>query len=45
MPEAVDAAMKDAISKANAVLDQVGAQDLRKVSLKSTIVALDDLTY
>ncbi len=44
-PEAVDAAMKDAISKANAALDQVGAQDLSKVSLKSTIVALDDLTY
>jgi hypothetical protein len=44
-PEAIDAAMKDAISKANAALDQVGAQDLSKVSLKSTIVALDDLTY
>jgi hypothetical protein len=37
--------MKDAISKANAALDQLGAQDLSKVSLKSTIAALDDLTY
>ena len=44
-PEAVDAAMKDAIAKANAALDQIGAQDLSKVTFKSTIVALDDLSY
>jgi thimet oligopeptidase len=44
-PEAVEAAMKEAIAKANAALDQIGAQDLSAVSFKSTIVALDDLTY
>src|ERR1700675_4535570 len=44
-PEAVDAAMKDAIATANTALDQIGAQDLSKVTFKSTIVALDDLTY
>jgi thimet oligopeptidase len=44
-PEAVDAAMKEAIAKANAALDQIGAQDLGKVTFKSTIVALDDLSY
>jgi thimet oligopeptidase len=44
-PEAVDAAMKDAIANANKALDQIGAQDLSKVTFKSTVVALDDLTY
>src|SRR2546425_6699859 len=44
-PEAVDTAMKDAIAKANKALDQIGAQDLSKVTFKNTIVALDDLTY
>jgi oligopeptidase A len=44
-PEAVEASMKDAIAKANAALDQIGAQDLSKVTFKSTVVALDDLTY
>src|ERR1700720_4543777 len=44
-PEAVEAAMKDAIAKANAALDQIGAQDLGKVTFKSTVVALDDVTY
>src|SRR5205807_201101 len=44
-PEAVDAAMKDAIANANKALDQIGAQDLGKVTFKSTVVALDDLTY
>src|SRR5437016_4935316 len=44
-PEAVDAMMKDAIAKANTALDQIGAQDLSKVTFKSTVVALDDLTY
>src|SRR5436853_3750791 len=43
--EAVDAMMKDAIAKANSALDQIGAQDLSKVTFKSTVVALDDLTY
>src|ERR1700736_2463486 len=43
-PEAVDAAMKDAIANANKALDQIGAQDLSKVTFKSTVVALDDLT-
>src|SRR5262249_58740134 len=44
-PEAVDAAMKNAIANANAALDQIGAQDLGKVTFKSTVVALDDVTY
>src|SRR6059036_4232394 len=44
-PEAVEASMNNAIAKANAALDQIGAQDLGKVTFKSTVVALDDLTY
>src|SRR5437868_11396341 len=44
-PEAVDASMKQAIAKANAALDQIGAQDLSKVTFKTTVVALDDATY
>src|SRR5947208_5813613 len=37
--------MNDAIAKANKALDQIGSQDLKKVSFKSTVVALDDLAY
>jgi len=44
-PEAVEASMKDAIAKANTALDHIGTQDLGKVTFKSTVVALDDLTY
>jgi thimet oligopeptidase len=44
-PEAVDAAMKNAIDTANKALDQIGAQDLSKVTFKSTVVALDDLGW
>src|SRR5438093_8179725 len=44
-PEAVDAMMKDAIAIANKAVDQIGAQDLSKVTFKSSVVALDDLTY
>jgi thimet oligopeptidase len=44
-PEAVDAMMKGSIDKANKALDQIGTQDLGKVAFKSTVVALDDLTY
>lgn len=44
-PEAVESATKDAIGKANGALDQIAAQDLKKVTFKSTIVALDDLSY
>ena len=44
-PEAIDAAMKNAIATANAALDKIGAQDPSKVTFKSTIVALDDLAY
>jgi thimet oligopeptidase len=44
-PEAVDATMKNAIDTANKALDQIGAQDLSKVTFKSTVVALDDLTW
>ena len=44
-PEAVEASMKNAIAKANAALDQIGTQDLGKVTFKSAMVALDDVTY
>src|SRR5436309_2000226 len=44
-PEAVDAMTKNAIDTANKALDQIGAQDPSKVTFKSTVVALDDLTY
>ncbi|MEP7015276.1 MAG: M3 family metallopeptidase [Verrucomicrobiota bacterium] len=44
-PEAIDASMKDAIAKANVALDQIGSQDLKKITFKSTVVALDDLGY
>jgi thimet oligopeptidase len=44
-PKAVESAMKEAIAKANASLDQIGTQDLSKVTFKSTVVALDDVTY
>src|SRR6266404_1132359 len=44
-PEAVAAMTKNAIATANKALDQIGAQDLSKVTFKSTVVALDDLTY
>jgi thimet oligopeptidase len=44
-PEAVEAATKSAIAKANAALDQIGAQDPGKVTFKSTVVALDDVAY
>jgi thimet oligopeptidase len=44
-PEEVEASMKKAIATANAALDQIGSQDLSKVTFKTTIVALDDLGY
>src|SRR5207237_6414493 len=44
-PEAVETSIKNAIANANAALDQIGAQDLGKVTFKSTVVALDDATY
>ncbi|HEY5991095.1 MAG TPA: M3 family metallopeptidase, partial [Candidatus Udaeobacter sp.] len=44
-PEAVEASMKHAIANGNSALDQIGAQDLSKVTFKSSVVALDDLTY
>jgi oligopeptidase A len=44
-PEAIEASMKDAIAEANNALDRIGAQNLGKVTFKSTVVALDDLTY
>src|SRR5712671_7936015 len=44
-PKAIEAAMKDAIAKANASLDRIGAQDPSKMSFKNTVVALDDVTY
>ena len=44
-PEAIETATKNAIAKANAALDQIGAQDPSKATFKSTVVALDDVTY
>src|SRR3954447_11090875 len=44
-PDAVETAMKNAIAKANASLDRIGAQDPSKATFKSTVVALDDVTY
>src|SRR6516165_5088626 len=44
-PAAIEAAMKNAIAKANVGLDQIGAQDPSKATFKSTVVALDDVTY
>jgi hypothetical protein len=44
-PKAVEAMVHDAIATANKALDQIGSQDLKKVTFKSAVVALDDLTY
>ena len=44
-PDAVTKLVHDAIETANKRLDQIGGQDLKKVTFKSTIVALDDLGY
>src|SRR3982751_6281714 len=44
-PKALDAMMNDAIAKANKALDQIGSQDQKKANFRSTVVALDDLTY
>src|SRR5438477_4720127 len=44
-PKAVEAMMNDAIAKANKALDQIGSQDRKKVTFKTTVVALDDLAY
>ncbi|HJT80744.1 MAG TPA: M3 family metallopeptidase [Chthoniobacterales bacterium] len=44
-PEAIKTAMADAIAKANNRLDEIARQDLKKATFKSTISALDDLTW
>jgi hypothetical protein len=44
-PKAVETMMNDAVAKANKALDQIGSQDPKKVTFKSTVVALDDLAY
>lgn len=44
-PQAIESSTKNAIATANAALDKIGAQDLGKVTLKSTVVALDDVAY
>ncbi len=44
-PSAVEAMAKDVIAKANNALDAIGAQDLSKVTLKSTVAALDDVGW
>lgn len=44
-PQEVDAMMKSAIDKANKALDEIGKQDPKAVTFKSTVVALDDIGY
>jgi len=44
-PEEVESSAKDAIAKANATLDKIGAQDPGKVTFQSTVVALDDMNW
>ncbi len=44
-PDAIETSMNNGIAKANGALDQIGAQDLSRVTFKSTVVALDDLGY
>src|SRR5437868_6896212 len=44
-PEAVETSIKNAIAEANKALQEIGSQNLKKVTFKSTVVALDDLTY
>src|ERR1700747_1716908 len=44
-PDAVTKLVNDAIETANKRLDEIGSQDLKKVTFKSTIAALDDLGY
>jgi thimet oligopeptidase len=44
-PDAVANSAKAAIAKANKRLDEIAAQDPKKVTFKSTVVALDDLAY
>ncbi|HEV8185137.1 MAG TPA: M3 family metallopeptidase, partial [Chthoniobacterales bacterium] len=44
-PGAISASMKDAIAKATAEMDEIGQQDPTKATFKSTIVALDDVSY
>jgi thimet oligopeptidase len=44
-PKAIETMMNETIAKANKALDQIGSQDLKQATFKSTVVALDDLTY
>src|SRR3954463_11775068 len=44
-PEAVATSVKEAIATANKRLDEIGAQDPKKVTFKSTVAALDDVGY
>ncbi len=44
-PEAIEATMKSTIARSNKALDRIGAQDLKKVTFRSTVVALDDLVH
>lgn len=44
-PDAIGTSMKNAIAQANSALDEIGAQDLGKLTFKNTILALDDLAY
>ena len=37
--------MREAIARANSILDRIGAQDLAKVTFRSTVVAFDDAIY
>ena len=44
-PAAIEASAKDIIAKENAALDKIGAQDPKKVTFQSTVVALDDVGW
>ncbi|MDQ2919574.1 MAG: Zn-dependent oligopeptidase [Verrucomicrobiota bacterium] len=44
-PAAIEAAAKDIITKENAALDKIGAQDPKKVTFQSTVLALDDVGW
>jgi thimet oligopeptidase len=44
-PEAIEVMMKSTIARANKALDEIGAQDLKNVTFRSTVGALDDLVH
>jgi Zn-dependent oligopeptidase len=44
-PDAVESLIKGAIARANQRLNEIGRQDLKKVTFNSSVVALDDVVY